>query len=173
MKAAICQRNRRMILRHQPPAQQGFTLIELLVVIAITIIIFGLSIASYTSFNRKERLQQAALNFKSDLRYAQTRAISAEKPSSGCTTFLGMRITFTDDTYTIQHECTEGAVGTAETVTLPRGITFSSVPAAFTFMVLTRRSSLTTDQTATLTNATQSYAIQIATSGDVNDLGFQ
>lgn len=151
----------------------GFTLLELLVVIAISSTILGLSTVSFNSYNRRERLQQAALVFKSALRFAQTRAISADKPASGCTTFVGMHIAFTLNSYTIQHECTEGIVDSGETTQLPSGVTFFVQPTDFTFMVLSRRADLVSDQTIVLTNATQSYAIEVSVEGEINTLGFQ
>lgn len=154
--------------------RRGFTLLELLVVVGILVMIFGVAIASFNSFNRRSRLQQVALNFKSALRLAQTRAVSAEKPSSGCTTFVGMRVSFPNSSsYTVGHECTEGDVGTIETTTLPSGITFVSIPNSFTFQVLTHLTTLPADQTVQLTNATETYAIGISTNGDINDVGFQ
>ncbi len=166
--------NTRRLNLHAPRDTRGFTLLELLVVVSILVMIFGVAIASFNSFNRRSRLQQAALNFKSALRFAQTRAISAEKPSGGCTTFVGMRVAFPGaGSYTIDHECTEGTVGTVETTTLPSGITFVSIPTAFTFQTLPRLTTLVSDQTIRMTNTVETYAIRIATNGDITDMGFQ
>jgi len=151
----------------------GFTLIELLIVIAITSLITGFSIASYTSYTRKEHIRQAALNLKSTLRFAQTRSIAAQKPQEGCTTYIGMRITFASDGYTVQHQCTEGVIGNGDSTSLPEGIVFSPVPASFTFMVLTRRASLDSDQDITITDGTEEYVLQITSEGEINDQGFQ
>lgn len=153
-------------------AGNGFSLVELLVSITVLSLIFGLAIASYSRFNRRERIKQAGQTLRTDLRYAQTRAISAQKPDSGCTTFTGMRFTFVSGGYTIAHECTEGVVGAGDTKTLPDGVTFSPVPSAFTFLALTRRSSHSADQTLTLTNGTDSYSVQVTREGEVNDLGY-
>ena len=54
----------------------GFTLIELLIVIAIIGILSAIAIPSFSSFNNKQRLSQAAKQVKNDLRSAQNRAIS-------------------------------------------------------------------------------------------------
>ena len=156
--------------------KQGFTLIELLVVIAIMVVVFGLTIASFNSFNRHEQVQQAALNFKTDLRYAQTRAISVDKPSSCASTdaFVGMEVSFSADakSYTIQHVCQSGVAGTAETVTLPGSVTFQTVPIGFTFHALTKSTDLAGDQTISLGNSGNIYRIQVTTNGEINDLGF-
>lgn len=151
----------------------GFTLLELLIVISVTMALFGIAVASFNTYNKKERVRQAALNLKSDLRFAQTRAISAEKPDSSCTTFIGMRITFTSSGYTIRHQCSEGFVGAGDSITFPAGITFSPQPTDYTYMVLTRRASLASDQTIVITNGTQNYAVEVTSEGEINDHGFQ
>lgn len=152
----------------------GFTLIELLVVLTLLATILVIGLASYSGFNQKERLRQSALMLKSVLRLAHTKAISAEKPGSGCTQFAGMNVTFTSTTYTMSHQCSpEGAVGTQETYTLPSDVTFSPVPSGFTFQTSTNRVDITTDLTITLTNGSQSYAIVVSPNGNVNDEGLQ
>lgn len=161
---------------NHPVDSRGFTLLELLVVVSILVLLFGVGIASFNTFNRRERLKQAALNFKSTLRFAQTRAISAEKPASCVTnnsTFVGIRIEFTSNSYTVKHVCSDGNAGTDEATTLTKGVTFSSLPAPFTFAALTRLTNLVSDQTIQLTNGTENYSIQATANGEVNDLGFQ
>ena len=153
--------------------KHGFTLIELLVVISILVTILGLGVASFNSFNRRERIKQTALTLKSSLRFSQTKAISAQKPTSNCTTYVGMRVSFTASTYTMQHECNpEGVVGTAETITLPRGITFSPVPISFTFLTRSNTDNITTDTPITMTNGTLNYSLIISPNGSVRASGF-
>lgn len=149
----------------------GFTLFELIVAISILILLFGLGIAGYNAFNRKDRLRQAGLTIKAHLRFAQTKAFSVDKPSSGCTTFTGMRVSFTATTYSIDHMCTEGVVGTAETITLQSGITFSPVPSSFTFTPLKGTISLASGQAIVLSNTVDTYQITITGSGDISDRG--
>jgi prepilin-type N-terminal cleavage/methylation domain-containing protein len=151
----------------------GFTLIELLVVVAIMVVVFGVTIASFNSFNRQERLKQTALNFKTALRFAQTRASSGDKPTSGCTTFVGMRVLFTASSYVIRHVCSEGLVGASETTTLPSGITFSPVPSTITFQALTGSTSLSAAQTITFTNSTKLYDVSVSVNGGIDELGFR
>lgn len=154
--------------------KKGFTLIELLIVILILVTIMGLGMASFNSFNRRERLKQAGLTFRSNLRFSQTKAISAQKPTSNCTTYVGMRISFTQTSYSSQHECDpEGLTGPVELVTLPAGITFLPIPADFTFLTRTNTASIPTDVTITLTNVDQNYSLTISPSGNIRDLGFQ
>lgn len=153
--------------------QRGFTLFELIVVISIIILVFGLAIAAFNRFNKRERLRQAGLTLKTSLRYAQTKAFSVDKPASGCTTFTGMRVSFTATSYTIAHTCTEGVVGEGETVTLQSGLTLSPVPSDFTFIPLKGSTSLLAGQTMTITNATSTYTLIVSGNGDISDNGIQ
>jgi len=158
-----------------PGAGAGFTLFELLIVVGIMVLVFGFAIASFNTFNRRERLQQAALNLKSALRLAQSQAVSAEKPSLGCKTFVGMRVTFTigvTSSYSLQHECSDGDVGSVVTTILPSDVTYISSPLPFTFMALSRITSLAADQNIQLTNTHETYTIQVTTNGEINDIGF-
>jgi len=59
----------------------AFTLIELLIVIAIIGILTAITIPSFSNFNNKQRLSQAAKQIKNDLRSAQNRAINGIKDS--------------------------------------------------------------------------------------------
>ncbi len=156
-------------IRHDTYRQTGYTLFELIISIAIISIVFGLAIAAYNTFNKRERLRQAGLNLKANLRFAQTKSLSAEKPSSGCTTFSGMQVSFTSNTYSIVHVCTEGAVGTSIDTTLPSDITFSPTPTTFTFLPLTRSTSLQSGQSLVLTNGLASYTLVVSGGGDISD----
>lgn len=57
----------------------GFTLIELLVATSILGIITGGGVASYVSFNQREKLKAAALAIKTSLREAQVQALAGVK----------------------------------------------------------------------------------------------
>ncbi len=154
--------------------KKGFTLIELLIVILILVTIMGLGMASFNSFNRRERLKQTGLTLRSNLRFSQTKAISAQKPASNCTTYVGMRISFSETSYSSQHECDpEGLVGSVDVVTLPMGITFLPIPADFTFLTRTNTASIANDVTITLTNEDQNYSLTLSPSGNIRDLGFE
>lgn len=153
--------------------KQGFTLIELLIVITILVLVLGLGVASFNTFNRRERLKQTALTLKSSLRFSQTKAISAQKPASGCTTYEGMHVTFSSNTYSMQHQCTpEGLVGTTETITLPTGVTFSPIPSAFTFLTRSNTDTITTDTSIILVSGTYSYSLMISPNGNIRVIGF-
>ncbi|MBI5448718.1 prepilin-type N-terminal cleavage/methylation domain-containing protein [Candidatus Gottesmanbacteria bacterium] len=153
-------------------SRSGFTLIELIVTIGISLLAVGGLIVNYNNYNDNQRLKQAALTMKNNLRYAQTLAASSKKPTSGCTELVGYTVQFTDSTYTVVAECTEGAVGDALSTALPSGITFSPVPASFVYGVLTRGLLSSDAVTITMVGIVKSYRIQVSTGGDINDLGF-
>ncbi len=62
--------------------RQGFTLVELLVVFSVLVILSSVSIASFSSFNRTQSIQSAALDLSTMLQTAKARAASQYKPPS-------------------------------------------------------------------------------------------
>lgn len=150
---------------------RGFTLIELLVAMAISMLAAGILIANYTKYNTSQQLKQAALTLKNNLRLAQTKATSSQKPSGSCSELVGYQVSFSSNSYRMQAECTEGAVGETLSFSLPSGVTISSPPSPIIFQVLTR--GIESDVTIDLVNATKTYAIGLTRGGDINDLGFQ
>lgn len=155
--------------------KKGFTLIELLIVISVLGLLLGIGLASFNTFNRRERLRQAGLTLKSTLRFAQTKAISVDKPMSGCTEFSGMRVTFTDVSYTVEHYCTpEGVVGLSDTVSLvSHGISFSPTPTSFMYETYKTTVTLASDLELLLTNGSDVYKLIVSPNGNVSDEGFQ
>jgi len=155
--------------------KKGFTLIELLIVISILVSLLGMGLASFNTFNRRERLKQAGQTLKSTLRFAQTKSISVDKPGSGCTEFVGMQVSFTQTSYSVQHLCApEGLVGPVETVSIaPGGLTFSPVPSTFRYETHTTTVNLSADLNLILTNGVQTYTLIVSPTGNVSDGGFQ
>ncbi|MCL4359665.1 prepilin-type N-terminal cleavage/methylation domain-containing protein [Patescibacteria group bacterium] len=149
----------------------GYTLIELLVTLSIIGIILGVGIARFDNYNKTQKLRQAALTVKNDLRLAQTKASAGLKPSSGCSVLLGYTVTFTGTGYTTQALCSEGPAGTADTASLSPGLTFTTVPSTITFAPLGQGASPT--ETISVTNGSNTYSLQLRASGDVDDLGLQ
>lgn len=152
--------------------RKGFTLIELIVTVGISLLAAGGLIVNYNNYNDNQRLKQAALTLKNNLRFGQTQAASAKKPTAGCTQLLGYTVNFTSSSYSIVALCTEGAVGDVLSVALPTGITFSPVPSPFTFDVLNRGLIGSDAVTIILVGIAKSYRIQVLRGGDINDLGF-
>lgn len=117
---------------------QGFTLLEMMVVVSIMALTAALSVAGFGDFNNRQRVKQAALTLKNNLRSAQTKASTGRKPS-GCTKLSGYQINFPSETqYMISPVCTpEGVLAADTTIILPTSVTFSPVPSSFTYGVLT------------------------------------
>lgn len=170
-------------MRHLPPssarkpfygvAKRGFTMIELIITVSISMLLIGGIVVNYNSFNDTQVLKQAGLTLKNNLRLAQVKATSAEKPESGCTQLVGYTLTFSASSYTTQAQCTEGLVGAAVTVVLPSGVTFSPIPTSVTFAALTQTLLSGTPVDVTLQARSKSYLIRVSTNGEVTDVGLQ
>ena len=81
---------RYLILNTRYRKSKGFTLIELLVVITLFGIVSTLITASYTTFERNQRIRNATQTLKNDLRLVQNKALAGDKgvsnvPGSDCT----------------------------------------------------------------------------------------
>lgn len=153
----------------------GFTLLEILAAITAMSLIMAFTGASYSKFNRKTTLRQAALTLKTNLRSIGFRAINGQKPlNATCTQLDGYVVTFAASTYSYQASCTPASIdANTTTVDLPTGVTFSPVPSAIFYKILGLGTKNTGDVTITLVNVLESYAIKIKPSGEIVDLGFQ
>ncbi len=110
--------------------QKGYTLIELLVVAGIIASTIGFTIAGYGAFNKSQKVRQAALTVKNNLRLAQSKAISAQNPGiAGCDDLVGYEAYRTSDTtYAIRVVCnTASPITTADvnSFTLQEGVEFT------------------------------------------------
>lgn len=153
-----------IIPKYMKKSCPGFTLIELLVVISIIGILFTIGIAAYSEFNRGQILSQAAKNFKNDLRQAQSKALSGEKPA-GCTIALtGYQVTFTANSYTLNALCPNTVL--VKTTSLPQNVTFSGSPGNILFKVLTQ--GVEGAQTITLTAFSKTKQVAITAVGEIN-----
>jgi prepilin-type N-terminal cleavage/methylation domain-containing protein len=152
---------------------KGFTLIEVVVSISIALLVTGLIIANYNTYNDVQTLKQAALTLKNDLRFVQSKASSGEKPTAGCAQLEAWVISFTLNTYSYQLQCTDGLVGTATQKLLPSGVTFSPVPSTFSIRVLTKGTTLPDTTLLSLIGSGKRYSITINTSGEISDVGLQ
>ncbi|MBN1263267.1 MAG: type II secretion system protein [Candidatus Pacebacteria bacterium] len=83
----------------------GFTLIEFLIVTAVFGIIFSISLVNYQKINRRQVFRQTLNDVLEDLRLAQDKAISGEKPP-GCSEdgrrLDGYEFFFEDNRYAYQ-----------------------------------------------------------------------
>ncbi len=115
----------------------GFTLIELLISFSIIAVIFGLGLAKYNQFNRRQIVIQAANELKSNLRLTQGRAINGEKDCAVCQVgpecgdsddlaLEGWYISFTADSYQVYGQCGGLSFSSKTTNLGGRQITLSS-----------------------------------------------
>lgn len=147
----------------------GFTLIELLVAAAIIIVVTGGVIVNYNSFNDTQKIRQAALTVKNNLRLAQSRAYNGEKPANGCTELAGYLATFAPTSYAVQVQCDDGLVeGTEQIYPIDAGLSLSSTSPTLLFRVLSR--GMNEDVTVTVTGVSRSYQFRISRSGDMSDV---
>jgi len=152
---------------------KGFTLIEVIVAVAISLMVTGFILVNYNSFNDTQTLKQAALTLKNNLRFAQSKATTGQKPTS-CTQLVGYSVSFTKSVYSIQALCNpEGLVGDVLSSGLPKGVIFSPIPAPVTFTVLSRGTDLTTGLCIILLGSGKNYSFGLQTNGELNDLGLE
>jgi prepilin-type N-terminal cleavage/methylation domain-containing protein len=105
-----------LILKCMRKSCPGFTLIELLISISIIAVVFGLGVAKYNEFNRRQIVIQATNELKSNLRLTQGRAINGEKDCAVCQVgaacgdsddlgLEGWYVGFTADSYQVYGQC--------------------------------------------------------------------
>ena len=154
---------------------KGFTLIELMVAVSVGLVVTGMIIVNYNSYNTTQQLKQAALTLKNNIRFIETKAASGVKPSGSCTSLTGWNMTFSANGYTYGANCNGVAAGTTTTVTFPSGVTLTSLPSQnpIVFYVLSRGTNLNASATITLSGASKNYEVVIGKNGDVSDNGIQ
>jgi len=145
----------------------GFTLIELLISLVIGGLLLVAGLAAYRGFGEKQSVKQAGVTFQTNLKLAQQKALSGEKPIE-CMSgdrLQGYRVTYEDaDSYSVQAVC-ETAVPLATMIDLDDEVEFLAVfsPMEIYFPVLT--SEVIGAQTITLFFGSYSYEVVIGSSG--------
>lgn len=146
----------------------GYTLIELLVVIIISVIIFGVGLAGYREFSRRQSLTGILKQTKADLRLAQQLALTGEKPEGlVCTKLNSYTFTRTNSTnYQLIANCTNANYIT-KNIDMPIQTTISA--GSVIFKVLGQGTSLTSPLTFTIINTVSgtSGQVVIGIGGDV------
>ncbi len=166
----------------KPANRQGFTLIELIVVVAVILIISVVTLLNYNSYTDRQRVRQAGLTLRSDLRLAQTKATSGQKPfvCDDTATLISYEVTFSSDCagkgpcYMIQPVCMrEGVAVDTQTevsiITLPSGVAFQSSYPPIQFLSVTGATDLDADRSIVLTGAGVTYTVNVSRAGSISD----
>lgn len=106
----------------------GFSLIELLITVSIISLLTGLTMVGYGTFNKKQTVKTSAYQLASDLRLAQQKAISGEKPagSPGCTgDLLSWKVFIRSDSYYLVASCSIQSPQSSPVVYFPSNVTSS------------------------------------------------
>lgn len=100
----------------------AYTLIELMIVVSLIGLAIGLITVSYLTFERRQRVRNAALELKDNIKYAQNKALSGDKGFGGevqdfCSeseVLAGwyVRILSGAETYSIAGDCVNPAAAT-------------------------------------------------------------
>lgn len=161
---------------------RGYSFIELIVIIGILMIVVGGSIASYTSFQDKEKVKQAALTLKSNLRLTQSKAVSGEKPilvnatpSADCKKLMGYILQFTNTYYSIQAQCThsdgsQGNTGSETTIAIPSGMTIVPSKSSIQFYPLDQ--GVSDELVVSISSPTRAYQITVTKAGKIDENGY-
>ncbi len=140
------------------PKKSGFTLIEILVSMTIIGFLFSFGYASFRDFSRRQALAGVVKQVQGDLRLAQQKALSGEKPS-GCTTLPVKTLNgynfyrSAENVYIIQADCSGLAAAVpVKSVTLPSGIKISAPsPNPIKFKALGQGTNIVSGESATIT----------------------
>lgn len=160
--------------------KSGFTLIELIIVVTVILVISVVTLLNYNAYTDKQRVKQAGLTLRSDLRLAQTKATAGQKPAvCGDATLVSYRVTFSTcggagACYEIQPVCMENevSVDTSSEVTrvyLPSGVNYFASYPPIQFFSVTGVTNLTADMLIQLTGAGVTYVVLVSPSGSVSD----
>lgn len=96
----------------------------------------------YSRFNERQQVLQAARNLVTDLRQAQQKALSGEKPSGWCSasglSLAGWQVTFVSTTsYRLEGVCSDAAVSSpSKTITLSGAAISGAYPTSVLFASL-------------------------------------
>ena len=104
--------------KHRSPITEhrtGFTLIELLISLTIVGLIFGVGYVNFREFSRRQVVSSVHSQIFADLRLAQAKAISGEKPADtkcdvpNVLNGFGFRL-LTSSSYQLEANCSGGTV---------------------------------------------------------------
>lgn len=109
---------------------KGYTLIEILVGLTIIALLFGFGYVSFRDFARRQSINGFAKSVQGDLRLAQSRALSGEKPDDAFCNTPNLLNTYdfkvySNSEYKIEVSCSGGVI-TEKDVNLPADILIST-----------------------------------------------
>lgn len=81
--------------------KSGFTLLELLISVTIMMLLVGMGVASFITFNERQQLTGAAKELQEFFRSAQTRSRTGDIPA-GCGAFSGYNVQMAIDNPSVQ-----------------------------------------------------------------------
>ena len=141
-------------------------MIEMIVVVTIVGILTTIGVASYNSFHQKRLVEEEAEELKSNLRLAQSKAVSNEKNETVCGTDIleGWYVQYlTNSSYKIYYRCGSNDYD-YRTVSLATG-NFDSDFGTIGFKTL-KGVDLSADQDIIISNGT-TVTVTVTTGGDI------
>lgn len=146
--------------------QTGFTLLELLISITIMLLMVGIGIASFITFNERQQLTGGAKELQEFFRSAQTRARTGDIPV-GCGTFSGYNVQMAIDSSSAQMYaiCSTGNVLRSE-----KSLTGSVTPQnAINMTFINLHGGVTNASTVVLglPNGTLTYTFKVTEGGEI------
>jgi prepilin-type N-terminal cleavage/methylation domain-containing protein len=155
---------------------KGYTLLEVLIAIVIMGMVFTIGAVTYRDFTRRQQVTAASRQIQTDIRLAQTRALSGEKPVGCLGTLSGYRFTPNSPIvtqYSIEAICSGTPLPIiVQTIPIPAGITVAPF-SSFMFKPLGQGTNLATGTTRQIrisaTGTTYTKTIIVSASGDINE----
>lgn len=152
-------------------SRSAFTLIELLVTISIMGILFGVGIAKYNDFNRRQIVTQAVLELKSNLRLIQNKASSGEKDTNCILGLQGWCVAFSANSYEYYSLCGDQRYLIKPINLSAKNIEIVAVPTGFCFKPLAQGLDFfndgITEATITLTGFGFSQTVTVSKTGEI------
>lgn len=89
------------LITRKSEKKSGFTLLELLISVTIMMLLVGMGVASFITFNERQQLAGAAKELQEFFRSAQTRSRTGDVPV-GCGAFSGYNVQMAIDSPSVQ-----------------------------------------------------------------------
>ena len=153
----------------------AYTLIEILVTLTIIGILFTVGYANFRSFSQRQGVLNVAKSLQGDLRLAQQKALSGEKPNDArCTSpnrLNGYGVVFNASGYTVEADC-NGVMVSVKDVAFTSDISIVSPfpsPNPIIFKVLGNGTNIDTSTSITISQAgtTNKTSVVIDSGGNI------